>query len=48
MKKLTILRNPVDLHDVSIDDLYDDSDSWQLKAERLIQRRQKRLRLNNA
>lgn len=48
MKKLIILRNPIQLRNVNVDELYDDSDSWQLKAERLIHRREKKLRLGNA
>lgn len=47
MKKMTLLRNPVRVNDLSFDDYSDVSDSWQLRAERLVQRQEKRLRLKN-
>lgn len=49
MKKLTLIHNPISVTDLKYDDTYDEFESdWHLKAERLIQRREKRLRLKGA
>jgi hypothetical protein len=50
MKKVTLLRNPTRVSDLnSFNDLYDEiSDGWKLKAERLLHRRQKELRMKDA
>ena len=45
MKKLTI-NKPIRVNDASLEDLFDDdlTSNWQLKAERLLKRRERKLR----
>ena len=43
MKKFKISK-PMRVDDASFDDMFEDSGAWQLKAERLLKRRERRLR----
>lgn len=43
MKKFKYTK-PTRISDMSFDDMFDDSSDWQLKAERMLRRRERRLR----
>jgi hypothetical protein len=43
MKKFKYSK-PMRVEDASFDELFDDSSNWQLKAERLLQRRERQMR----
>lgn len=45
MKKFKIITKPTQISDLRIDDFYDEmSNNWELKAERLQERRWRKLR----
>lgn len=43
MKKFKFSK-PVRVNEVSFDDIFEDAGDWQLKAERMLRRRERRLR----
>lgn len=43
MKKISI-NKPLRVSDASFEDLFEDSSDWQLKAERMIKRRERKMR----
>ena len=50
MKKVNLLHHPTKVTDMnSFNDLYDEiSDGWKLKAERLLHRRERELRMKDS
>ncbi|GAC1386930.1 MAG: hypothetical protein NVS1B7_6650 [Candidatus Saccharimonadales bacterium] len=44
MSKKKILDTPTRLSDLSFDNLFDDDDGWELKAERLLARRMRKFK----
>ena len=44
MSKKVILKNPTKVSDLSFDDLYEEFDDWELKANKLIARRERQFR----
>lgn len=49
MKKVTLIHTPVNVRDLRLEEYFDEEmfGDWQLRAERLVKRNQKRLRLSN-
>lgn len=48
MSKKIILKNPTRVADLSLDDLYDNFDDWELKAQKILNKRERQLRHSDA